>query len=221
LNRIGSVIDRPRKDLSLWVWDKRGRLYFLKPDLRKAILDRVFSFLRNAGVLFRWRFWLQDVVIGGSYTTNQYRDDSDLDVQVLVDYDKMAVVCGFRSSADAYVFMRDLCRSMDFVWRGLKISFMASRWGKEFRSPGLYSVLRDKWLRPPFFMPLEVDIDELFSVQKRLAEILYRMIKEGKLSEGFVDWFERRREIENFYRGDYNEVNVTYKYLERFLDGGL
>jgi len=214
MQKSSSIIDRPQRDLD-------PRIFFnlkLRRDVRNKILDFVFKKLKHFKKI---NFWLQDIVIGGSFTTNQYREDSDMDVGILVDFERM-VFCNpsLKSTEFAYLTLRNLFSKTLWI-NGVEISFLVARRGKEYPSPGLYSVLNDYWIREPFFLPLEINPDELFSIFKAIALLLsclFRLLL--KLEGGafivlrIINSLEHKRELENLQRGDYNELNIIYKYLE-------
>lgn len=216
------MIDKPRPVLEPRLWNKYNQL---NENVRRKILDFAQQFL---GVFNRMDQWLQDIVIGGSYTTNQYNKDSDLDVAFLINFERF---CDFnlwcKDTAHAYFFLKNrmnaLAKYMRFI-DGIKVTFFLTRRGKEYPSPGLYSVLKKRWIREPFFFPLDLEPDIVFGVLKRLAKIVAQMLyllkeKVGlEIVQQILAYISRRRQFENFARGDFNEINIFYKYLEKYLE---
>lgn len=219
LLKKSSVIDKPSDKLcpKLFIGNR------LLPGIRKKILDIIFNeFVRFNNV----ENWLQDIVIGGSYTTNQYREDSDLDIGVLINFERfLKENPEFKTTAFVYFFINNSIiqklNKAKIKINGISVVFMLARRGKEYPSPGLYSVLYDYWIREPFFFPLELDPEKVFSVYKIIAFLLYKLLnfllllKNGdKIVKRIINKMERDRQIINLQQGDFNELNLIYKFLE-------
>ncbi len=212
-----SIIDKPKPFLEPRLWDKNNLLHFF-------VKDKILAFVNKVLLPFSARDkWLEDIVIGGSFTTNQYNPESDLDIAILINFEEF---CRYnlwcRDTSQAYSVIK---KRMDLLARNLReingvpVRFFLSRKGKEYPSPGLYSVLCDKWIREPFFFPLELDPDELFAIFKKFANIIAYFLRSADPDLRHLIWreIERQRQLENFRRGDFNELNIIYKYLEKIL----
>lgn len=75
---LESIIDFPQADLSAEVWNNIGNEYTIKPEIKEKILDLISQYpgLDLSSIY-------DTIHIVGSICTNQYTDDSDIDVHII------------------------------------------------------------------------------------------------------------------------------------------
>ncbi len=73
--KVGGILDAKRDKMAPAIWSKNGKR--LKPNIKKHIMTIILSYTPKKAI--------KQVVLIGSLTGLQYKDDSDLDVNVVVD----------------------------------------------------------------------------------------------------------------------------------------
>lgn len=180
--KIGeSIIDFPRKDLPLEIWNKEGKTYLLKPEVKKKILN-VFSKYKESE--FENVFdSFKDIRIVGSLTSNQYTKYSDLDVHLVpINFDVWTPERRKKVSR----FFRD--KKFKIGTHPIEVYIQIEPQQDFLR--GCYSLKKDTWLTLPNIVPLDYNPLEDYS---DIAEDLIDSCKEldlylGELKRDVIDY---------------------------------
>lgn len=80
--KLGSIIDYPRDQLDQSIWDISGDEIQLQPEIKKEIMDIVYSALDDLDLPYDA---LKNVFIYGSILTNQYNKNTDVDARIVLE----------------------------------------------------------------------------------------------------------------------------------------
>jgi len=186
-----SSIDFPQKDLDFKVWKKVGDNYVIKSKVKRQILNLLSKYPEEDLVdMAKVKDGLKVIHVIGSICTNQYLDDSDIDVHVIVSQDskyfgdedfQKDVIKWYAANADelkAYVDEHKF------------EVYMQYNETQDLLSAGCYDLMNDKWITGPRIFPLDYDPYEDFAdVFKDVhsivadADILF-----GELKRDVIDW---------------------------------
>ncbi len=162
------IIDYPQDSLCHQIWDSSKE----PPTLKSKIRDKILSDLEKVLSLYfnKYKEWLSDVSLTGSMTTNQYNPDTDVDVNVSIDYD---VFRKHNQSSIEHISndleLKDLIRDKVYKLNGRNltgdhsIKYFVMGKGKRIESDFVYDILHDKWAIPPKLVEQSFDPDDEFA----------------------------------------------------------
>ncbi|MCB1712889.1 MAG: hypothetical protein KDH96_10540, partial [Candidatus Riesia sp.] len=176
---------------------------------------------------------IEDIKLTGSIANYNYTKDSDLDLHIIVDYDKIE---------EKEEVLSDLFSSKGFIWnlkhdinmRGADVEIYIQDINEPHQSTGTYSILNNKWIKKPTYTDPDVD-DNL--VNKKYNKWVYTISKLIDKVEDDVD----EEEWERYYKlaeklkdklkefrtkglhegeGEFSVENIVYKKLRNngFID---
>ena len=122
------------------------------PEVREKLLEIAEAVAEKAGVADK----VQDIQLTGSMANNNYTKHSDLDVHILLDFadinsDEELV----RAALDGKRFIWNLRHNISIDGHEVELYF------QDMEDPhvasGLYSILKDEWLKTPSYNPPTID----------------------------------------------------------------
>lgn len=129
-----------------WVFDRIVRKKLLK--IAEDFYEKYKDLLGDLPI--------SDIQLTGSLANYNYSDKSDLDVHVLVDFNKIKSKREIvKAAVDGIRFMWNLRH--DVIIRGHDVEVYLQDIHEPHTASGLYSLMDDKWIRKPKFDPPEVD----------------------------------------------------------------
>jgi ACT domain-containing protein len=153
-----SIIDFPLDGLSPEIWIEHNGKYSLLPNVKKKILLTLqkypkFSLLAIPGAAYH---------ITGSIGTNQYQEDSDIDVHIIPiigsNYDDEGV------QKDVFIWFNEFREEIEgYVGRHPIEVYIQLNPNQEYLSEAVYDLVSDTWLKGPTITPIEFDPYEEFS----------------------------------------------------------
>jgi hypothetical protein len=162
---------KTNKDGSIdWVFDKNIRKKLLK------IADDFYSkFEDTIG-----KPKIVDIQLTGSLSNYNYTDYSDLDVHILVDFDKIdAPKKVLKSAIDGIRFIWNLRH--DVKLRGHEVETYMQDEDEPHTASGLYSLMDDEWIVKPQFDPPTVDPADVQTKYEGIASDIDKL--ESKLAK--------------------------------------
>jgi len=196
-----SVLDWPRATLAPAVWDKVGKIYKLKPELKKRMLadiQKIPEELRKGLYLI------------GSICTYNYNDRSDLDVHLVPldgtptkDIDKWQQVAKEKSGS---------------LIGQHPINYYLHDPGKHPYADSTYDILRDKWVK---WLPIKkINLEEYYEKFREIVDAID--LNRAELYRDIVDLEELRDAYENAsprVRDDIeNEINNKIDEINEEID---
>jgi len=188
-----SSIDFPRETLDLSVWNKKGDIYTIKPEVKGKILEIIKRYPDKdlLSVVAKGRDDQLTIYIMGSICTNQYVDDSDVDVHLQVSkksslYNDLE----FQKNVSKWFFDRKNLEKIDsFVGKHPVELYIQYRFVRP-QIDSCYDLLRDIWLVKPKIVSLDFDpydeysdiLDDVRSIVSNVDELL------GELKRDVIDY---------------------------------
>jgi len=172
-----SIIDFPNNTLCPEIWDSAEPSRLLA-DVRIKILADLADVLRTE--FKQYTKWLSEVTLVGSMVTNQYNFESDLDINVCIDYDKFRETNEVTTNYDTDKKLRKFIRSKVYILNDKFIvgqhptNYFVIGKGNRLESDAVYDVINNKWIVSPQLVPGDFNPDEVFEVQRDKA---LRMIR--------------------------------------------
>jgi hypothetical protein len=178
-----------------------------------------------------------DIQLTGSLANYNYTKYSDLDVHVLIDFDKIdSPKKVLKSAIDGIRFIWNLRH--DIKIRGHEVETYMQDSKEPHVASGLYSLMDDEWITKPKFDPPNVDVDD---VRTKYDGIVYdinkleqKLIKSTTVDKEAKLLFERAGKLKDKImkmrkeglskEGEFSVGNVTFKklrnegYIEKLID---
>jgi len=187
-----SSIDFPQKDLDPSIWLKEDDTYRIRPGIRRKILD-VIGRYPDMDLIDTASAGISDAAtihIVGSITTNQYLEDSDVDVHIVVSKDS-----DFHGDED---FQNEVIQWFNdnrdeiggYAGKHPIEIYLQYNPDQDLMSDGCYDLLADEWLAGPKVVPSDYDPYEDFS---HIADDLRNTVEDadkllGELKRDVIDY---------------------------------
>lgn len=183
----------------------------LRPEVRQKLLDIARDFKQYCEVDFP----IDDIQITGSQVSYHYTEESDLDLHLIVDYDK--IDCD-RELAELFDTKRHLYeREYNISIRDIPVGLYVENQATPGVSGGQYSVIQDQWIKEPKPFTGEIDQAEfakdLNTWEKTIEKILG--LNDVKLAKKCLKSLRNYRKLGLKTTGEYGTENLVYKALRR------
>ena len=202
-------------DLNREFWTPENKL---NPTIRKALLRIAKEFYD--GIELENKPKIKDIVFTGSLANYNYSDYSDVDLHLLFDFgkDKELLSQFFLLAKSKWNDKHDI------TIKGYDVEVYAEDEKSPHVSTGLYSVMKDKWLKEPKKeTPVfdELDVKTKVNYFVGMVKQLFQQYQEGKL-EGLDTKIEKLRDKLSKFRqgglqlgGEFSTENIAFKLLRR------
>lgn len=194
------------------------------PEVRDRMLEIVEDFLDGLNVPVR----ISDVRLTGSLANYNWSKYSDVDLHIVVDFDKIDEDTSLVKSFFDAARMRwnDL---HDIKLYGFEVELYVENTGDPHHSSGVYSVLNKKWIKHPVAGDVEIDF---VTARKKSDDIATRvnltdyMVTNGKHHEALKTISHIKEKIRRMRQAglesperEFSPENIAFKILRR--DGTL
>ena len=202
-------------DLNREFWTPENKL---NSTIRKALLRIAKEFYD--GIELENKPKIKDIVFTGSLANYNYSDYSDVDLHLLFDFgkDKELLSQFFLLAKSKWNDKHDI------TIKGYDVEVYAEDEKSPHVSTGLYSVMKDKWLKEPKKeTPVfdELDVKTKVNYFVGMVKQLFQQYQEGKL-EGLDTKIEKLRDKLSKFRqgglqlgGEFSTENIAFKLLRR------
>jgi len=157
---LESNIDFPREELAPDVWDTIDKSITLKKEVKAKIIETLKKFTE-----FDLYAIIQNIRVIGSITSNKYTDETDLDVHLTIDTEKIPEGYDPESFRD-YVkdWFDDNRDSIDakINEHPIEVYIQLDYW-RDFASDAVYDFDSDIWLVHPQLVSLDYDPYQIYS----------------------------------------------------------
>ena len=179
----------------------------LKPEVAKKLKEIADAFIETMEIPMSA---IKDIVITGSNVSYNYTDNSDIDLHLLIDFDKVHPDCPIVGD---YLLSKksEFNQKRDIYIYGIPVEVYAESIDNENVHNGLYS-LRTGWVEfPKKLKPTDNDI----AVNAKYKEYMEaaKGIKEGDLAEKLLDKIKRMRKAGLAEGGEFSVENLVFKKL--------
>ena len=180
-----SSIDFPKKDLTKEVWDKKKGTYVLAQKARKKIQSILDSYddydLSDIA---------EEIHVIGSICTNQYTEDSDIDVHIILKDDvNVGDEEEFQTAINDWSDELDV-DGVSYLNKHPIHIYIQIRPDQEMMAEGLYDYINDKWIKSPTILPQDYNPYEDF---KHVIDDVKDSVKDadvlfGDLKRNVIDY---------------------------------
>jgi predicted nucleotidyltransferase len=217
-DRLASVIDQPRKTLSPWIWDASVNPPKIKDEIRKTILDDLYSALEFK--LIEPKKWISEVTLTGSSVTNQYLEDTDIDVNVSVNYDLFRALHSFlefKSDLETRTYIRNIVYKLNkkIISGSHLIRYFVIGKDRRLESDFVFDLLKDEWIKPPVLVSLDFHPDDVFKEQKIAAIEMVNSI--SKIYTNIKIRIEDFRRCQQSINRDFSKEEVTKDKIREMI----
>jgi len=152
-----SIIDFPKDSLPKEIWDYENDKFILKRDVKDRIIE-ILKAYPNIDLL----------EIGGEYhfigslCTNQYSDDADLDIHIVLNEESEYATKEFQE--EVYMWFKDNQDTINAYIHQYPVEvYVQLNPFQEHMADGVYDIMSDKWIKGPSIVPFTFDPYEEYS----------------------------------------------------------
>lgn len=193
----------------------------LKPEVKNKINDIVDEFV-NMLAEDEIKINIKDIILVGSNVSYNYTKDSDLDVHIIADTENLQ--CPDNLYPKLYSAYRSLFNkkfNIDFYDIPVEIYVETDETPRV--SNGVYSVLKDTWLKAPVQQDIpDIDMDEFNKDFQEWKDRYEEVSNSGNIAaiEQYIDDIYNLRKIGLAEGGEYDTRNLTFKEVRNlgYLD---
>jgi len=136
---------KSQDELNLKIWEKDGKSYMMRPDVRERLLEVANLFIDSLGV----DLIITDIIMIGSLVNYNWSKYSDIDLHVVVNFDQFS-----ENSKDLYLEFFDLKKVVfnqkhNITMFGYDVECFVQKEDETTFSSGIYSILYDMWMNEP------------------------------------------------------------------------
>jgi predicted nucleotidyltransferase len=198
----------------------------LKPDIRNVLLKNAKRFIEFSDVE---NLKFNDIVFTGSLANFNYNENSDLDVHVILDFTQISENRDF--VGDFFKLKKQLWADrLPIQVKGFDVEMYFQDAGEPHHSSGIYSLLKNDWIRKPIKKIINVDTAD---VQLKAADLMNSIEElEEEDGEAFLKKHEQLKNKIKKYRqsgldkngGEFSIENLVFKilrnsgFLERMVE---
>jgi hypothetical protein len=166
-----SAIDYIRPTMHPGIWDLQKDPPLMIEKVRKDILNVLSKSVEKD--------LIKSVFISGSAASYNYKEDGDLDIDVLVNFNDQEKQVKLQTTVDKN-------REKKAPGTDLTYSFFLLSPGDFPKSDGIYDLMENKWIHGPIKIPEDFDPDNTFTKEKEIAvkvlDRIYGLIAEVKIA---------------------------------------
>jgi len=197
----------PHDELSKKIWEDDENI---RPDVQKALENIANEFLNYLKIDVD----VEDVTFTGSYANYNYTPYSDIDLHIVIDFDKLSsdedLVEGFMNAKKSYWNDR-----YDITVNGIDVEIYPQDSSEEHVSSGIYSIDQEKWIVKPEKFQKEPNLK---SANKKF-QMLKREISSAIESEDLNNVERLLKKLRDMRKsalnksGEMSVENIAYKML--------
>jgi hypothetical protein len=169
---------------------------------------------------------IYDIQLTGSIANYNWTDLSDLDVHVLVDFDKIdAPKKVIESAGEGAKFAWNTRH--DIKMRGHDVEIYLQDSDERHHITGLYSLKDNKWIKKPKFDPPNVDEDDVYKkadlIAKEITSLEGKLVSSGSLPKDARNLYRRAKTLKKKIskmrkegldkKGEFSVGNLAFKKL--------
>ncbi len=184
----------------------------LKPEVKKQLLKIANDFILELGVAIPK---IQDITISGSNAAYSYTPYSDLDLHILVDFNKLP---DDEIYQELFTAKKNLYNDEhDISVHGVPVELYVQDSNQPHVSLGEYSIVNDDWIRIPKKQKANFDQNETKAKYEKLGSMIELALKSNSLEkvEKVLDVLKRYRKAGLQSKGEFGPENLSYKALRK------
>lgn len=186
------------------LWDN----YKLKTEVAKKLKEIATAFIEFLEVP---KEAIEDIVLTGSCASYNYTPQSDIDLHLLVDFDKVHKDCPIVGN---YLISKksEFNNNHDIFIYGIPVEVYAEATDNENVHNGLYSLKSNKWIdEPQKLKPLDNDV-AVNAKYKELSSAI-KEVADKEEAQQLIDKIKRMRKAGLASEGEFSVENLVFKKL--------
>ena len=189
------------------IWDRNKEGYILKPEVKRKLKQIASAFIESLEVN---RDAIKDIVITGSMASYNYTPHSDIDLHLLVDFDKVHIDCPIVGN---YLLSKkaEFNQKHDIFIYDIPVEVYAESIDNENVHNGLYS-LNTGWIDLPKKLKPTTNDAAVKAKYEEYKEAAGN-IKDGDLAEKLIDKIKKMRKAGLEKGGEFSVENLVFKKL--------
>lgn len=164
-----SVLDYPKNSLDplIWYYEEGSDLPKLQSSIKNTIVSKFIDWIRSQDINISSDLWLKTMLFVGSTATTQWKETSDIDIDVVIDEEVLSKVVPMNMAAGgaaaSWIGMRAAA-----TLNGYKIgAHPVNYWVRPDDQPiesadAIYDLFKDIWIKSPPKVPSTYDPEALF-----------------------------------------------------------
>ena len=197
----------PHDELSKKIWEDDENM---RPDVQKALENIANEFLNYLKIDVD----VEDVTFTGSYANYNYTPYSDIDLHIVIDFDKISsdedLVEGFMNAKKSYWNDR-----YDITVNDIEVEIYPQDSSEEHVSSGIYSIDQEKWIIKPEKFQKEPNLNSANKKFQMLKREISSAIETEDLAsvERLIKKIRDMRKSALSKSGEMSVENIAYKML--------
>jgi len=191
------------------LWTDKGSL---DPEVHERLMDIAKDFMTYLGLS---SLKVEDITISGSNAAYSYTPHSDLDLHLLVDFDKLPDDEVYRELFNAKKTIYN--DTHDIKVHGVPVELYVQDSNQPHHSLGEYSVLKKDWIKMPVKRRANFDQSATRAKYEKLGEFIELAIKTRSLKrvDKALDIVKRYRRAGLEKTGEFGPENLAFKALRK------
>ena len=193
-----------KNELNQKLWNKEE----LRPEVQAKLRQIANKFIEFLDVN---KDAIVDVVITGSCASYNYTKDSDIDLHLIVDFNKVHKDCPI---VGEYLLSKksEFNNNHDIYIYDIPVEVYAESVDNDNVHNGLYSIKDGKWLELPKKLK-PTDNDSAVRAKYKEFEEAIKEVKDGEMAEKLLDRIKRMRKSGLADGGEFSTENLVFKKL--------
>jgi len=182
----------------------------LDPEVKNQLLLIAEDFVTHLGIK---NLDVADVTVSGSNAAYSYTPHSDLDLHILVDFDKLQMSDVYQELFTAK--KNEYNDNLDISVRGIPVELYVQNLHQPHASLGEYSLLKDTWLKFPKKQKIDVNEKSAKIKFERLGQVIESALASDDYDRVLqaIDLVKRYRKAGLDTYGEFGPENIAYKAL--------
>lgn len=221
----------PQNELNPKIWEKKGKSYVMKPEVRERLLEIANEFIDYLKI----EIIITDVVLTGSLANYNWSKYSDFDIHIIANFNQFP-----QSHVDLYKEFFMLKKALfnknhDIKLFGYEAELYVESEDEAHFSSGVYSLLYDEWQHEPEKEQVKIDKNTIERKAKQWMEIIDGVLENiedesiedaKELLSKYKDKLKKFRTCGLEKNGEYSSENLVFKilrrngYLEKLMSAG-
>jgi hypothetical protein len=193
------------------VWDKNDKL---KPAIRTKLVEIAEKFVEFLEIDAAT---VEDYLVVGSVANYNWNDYSDIDLHILIDFEKAGDTCNDEITEEWLMAKRNLWKErFDITIDGLPVEVGPQDVKAELVSAAVYSVLENDWVKKPQMQEPKINEDAYNKKLKEMMTKINKVLSSDYTSEelqSLQDTFKDMRKSSLAVGGEFSVNNLVYKTL--------
>ena len=194
------------------IWEEDASLNFV---VRSRLLDIANDFIEYLEILDSED--VEDIRLTGSLANYNYSKYSDIDLHIIVNFEKMG---GNNKLIESFFKAKKTIWNSkhDIKIKGFEVELYVEDSGEKHFASGLYSVLKDGWVKKPTRFAGKVDKENILKKVIDIKERLKHLNKKEATEQEFRDLLKKIVEMRKGgleRGGEYSVENLAFKVLRR------